>query len=834
MPHFPSPADELRHLEEKQFTVGLTDEEQVRLAALSEPAPAGGGFDVAAAAAGVLAETPPGAGPWTAADYGWDPSDPNAVAWAAYYSELGWDPAAVQAHLAAEAAASAGEAQPEVETAEFAAGEPAPPIDDVAAPFDDLALPSDGADAIAAAPWDTGEPTAALESLGSPLADSLGAPLAEAAVEPAPAPADEPAMPALELVHPEPEAEAEAATAGPSAWDAPAPEASYAPEGEDVPAPVAAAGGTQVWDLSAVQAALAAGSGPAVEAGASAVELLPTFDAGPEAAAASDEPPDFRHDVPPGWPGEPEAALQADFELAGSGSFDPASTAALPGMDALPPAFPDLAPAPEAPPEPPVAAAAPESTDVALDDFDIELEGDDLEPAAEAPEVEHAPADPTDRLAALDLSAPFLGEPEPEPELEPAAGVDWAAAHAVPAGDSAVDLATFEAEPGDESGGGAPAADGDEGGGDATRLWALSEPALAAPPVRLSPVLPALEDEPEPFVAAAPEPLQAIEPEPLPVIEAEPEPTPEPEVVELASAADFLAAAAAAGGPDHATLAPEVEIEPEILEVGDDVLEVADDDAPPAPPVVAVLEPVESDPAVEPPAAARPAPAPPLGLEALFGADEIHDAPAFPDVAAAPAPAVPDGESAPEPPPAAIALGPTDAAPFAAALAPEPRPVPLASPEPAGSDAGSADPFGLEAAVEEPPPEPAAASTAFVAGAHRVVVHTADGQVKRGTLSDVALDAPEVLLAPQSGGEPEALSAERIRAIFFMLPTGEAPPQPEGKRVRVTFRDGRQVAGYSPDYDPQRVGFFMIPADSRTHTARIWVYRTSVRQVSVT
>ena len=67
-----------------------------------------------------------------------------------------------------------------------------------------------------------------------------------------------------------------------------------------------------------------------------------------------------------------------------------------------------------------------------------------------------------------------------------------------------------------------------------------------------------------------------------------------------------------------------------------------------------------------------------------------------------------------------------------------------------------------------------------------------------------------------------------------MLPAGEPPPQPEGKKVRVTFRDGRQVAGFSVDYAPEHLGFFMVPADARTHTARIWVYRTAVRQVSVT
>ncbi len=105
--------------------------------------------------------------------------------------------------------------------------------------------------------------------------------------------------------------------------------------------------------------------------------------------------------------------------------------------------------------------------------------------------------------------------------------------------------------------------------------------------------------------------------------------------------------------------------------------------------------------------------------------------------------------------------------------------------------------------------------------------------MKRGTLRDAVLEGPSLDLVVQPTGEIETFRVERLRAIFFMLGPVEKPPVPQGYRVRVTFRDGRQVAGFSPDYDPQAPGFFMLPADTRTNTARIWVYRSAVRQVSV-
>jgi hypothetical protein len=106
--------------------------------------------------------------------------------------------------------------------------------------------------------------------------------------------------------------------------------------------------------------------------------------------------------------------------------------------------------------------------------------------------------------------------------------------------------------------------------------------------------------------------------------------------------------------------------------------------------------------------------------------------------------------------------------------------------------------------------------------------------VKRGVLEDADLGAAALALAAQPGAAGEALAIENIKAIFFMLAPGEPAPSPEGKRVRVTFKDGRQVAGFSPDYRDDGVGFFMIPADTRTNTGRIWVYRSAVKSVALT
>ena len=119
----------------------------------------------------------------------------------------------------------------------------------------------------------------------------------------------------------------------------------------------------------------------------------------------------------------------------------------------------------------------------------------------------------------------------------------------------------------------------------------------------------------------------------------------------------------------------------------------------------------------------------------------------------------------------------------------------------------------------------------FVEGEHRVVLHTLEGQVRRGTVKDLDLLDAVIRLA-QPGRPPEAIAADRVKAIFFMQEPGTAALPSAGRRVRVGFADGRQIVGFSEDVDSGEQGFFLVPADTRTHTARIYVFRAGVQSIS--
>jgi hypothetical protein len=177
-----------------------------------------------------------------------------------------------------------------------------------------------------------------------------------------------------------------------------------------------------------------------------------------------------------------------------------------------------------------------------------------------------------------------------------------------------------------------------------------------------------------------------------------------------------------------------------------------------------------------------------------------------------------------------------------AAPAPPSAQAPTLSPPGAISAAAAANRMGsLPSPVPLDPPQPSAPGLAPirgeetpvpVPGEHRVILHTMEGGVKRGAIKDANLSAAQVVLLTNPGVS-ESVPRERVKAIFFMLAPGSRAPAPDGLKVRVTFRDGRQVAGFSKDHRSGAAGFFVVPADARTNTERIFIYRHGVTSVSI-
>jgi hypothetical protein len=269
--------------------------------------------------------------------------------------------------------------------------------------------------------------------------------------------------------------------------------------------------------------------------------------------------------------------------------------------------------------------------------------------------------------------------------------------------------------------------------------------------------------------------------------------------------------------------------------------------APPPPaPAPAVVPPLPSAPPLQvrvatpiaPPPAAPPLGASPVsptspGMPPPLGASPVpKTSPGMPPLGGSPVPPTSPGM----PPPLGASPVPKTSPgmpPLGASPVPQTSPgmpPPLGASPVSPSSPGSPKPTG--AALFDRSGAVLSGETApvMVTGEHRVILHTLEGQVKRGAVRDADLCAPSLVLE-QPGAAPETIARERVKALFFMLTPGSRPPAATGAKIRVTFKDGRQVAGFSSDHQSTQAGFFVVPADNRTNTERIFIYRHGIQSV---
>ena len=84
------------------------------------------------------------------------------------------------------------------------------------------------------------------------------------------------------------------------------------------------------------------------------------------------------------------------------------------------------------------------------------------------------------------------------------------------------------------------------------------------------------------------------------------------------------------------------------------------------------------------------------------------------------------------------------------------------------------------------------------------------------------------------------IDVEKLKAVFFVkdfagnkgykkqytdvIPGG-------GKKIKLQFKDGESLTGYTQGYTPNRPAFFVIPADKQSNNERIFVVSSAVRKV---
>lgn len=128
----------------------------------------------------------------------------------------------------------------------------------------------------------------------------------------------------------------------------------------------------------------------------------------------------------------------------------------------------------------------------------------------------------------------------------------------------------------------------------------------------------------------------------------------------------------------------------------------------------------------------------------------------------------------------------------------------------------------------------------------KIVVHLRGGAIHKGATHDFDPDREMFHLLPaEGGGVPFRVRLDEAKAVFyvkdylgnrdFIARRHFDQVQRHGRRVILTFFDGEQMWGTIADGDEteEKPGFYFYPADERDNNIRLFVPRSSLKDLQV-
>lgn len=122
---------------------------------------------------------------------------------------------------------------------------------------------------------------------------------------------------------------------------------------------------------------------------------------------------------------------------------------------------------------------------------------------------------------------------------------------------------------------------------------------------------------------------------------------------------------------------------------------------------------------------------------------------------------------------------------------------------------------------------------------HNIVARFQDGSILKGTSGDFFPNRDHFHLHLEDG-EKRVVQVGDLKAVFFVV-SFEGDPNDRGRedvertglgrKIRVEFKDGETLHGYTSGYSPDRSAFFVFPADPSSNNERVFVVTDATSEV---
>lgn len=128
---------------------------------------------------------------------------------------------------------------------------------------------------------------------------------------------------------------------------------------------------------------------------------------------------------------------------------------------------------------------------------------------------------------------------------------------------------------------------------------------------------------------------------------------------------------------------------------------------------------------------------------------------------------------------------------------------------------------------------------------NKIVVRYQDGRLLKGFTDDFFpnKDIFHITPLPPAAPKPVDVRVADLKAVFFVkdhrghpgykdLKDFNTPAASVGRKLKVVFKDGEVIIGTTQGYQPNRPGFFLVPADPQSNNDRCFVVATATKNVS--
>lgn len=121
-----------------------------------------------------------------------------------------------------------------------------------------------------------------------------------------------------------------------------------------------------------------------------------------------------------------------------------------------------------------------------------------------------------------------------------------------------------------------------------------------------------------------------------------------------------------------------------------------------------------------------------------------------------------------------------------------------------------------------------------------IVLHFLDGKIMKGFTGDFFPNKNLFHITDKETGEIFKIDISQLKGIFFVKSFEGNRNYKErqdverpglGKKVKIHFKDGETIIGYTSGYSPDRNGFFLFPSDPMSNTEKVFVVKTATNEI---